>query len=116
MPRKSFEIAGKPEQNERAMKIILTPELLRRWFGDTMLQQPVRVSDLSRATVIDFLRILDYPTEFVPIVTKHGFAEQQNPTIGNPQKESIKVVDKSALNAKLAQTYVSELKDGSRVF
>ncbi len=114
--RKSFEIAGKPEQNERAMKIILTPEQLRRWFGDTMLQQPVRVSDLSRATVIDLLRILDYPTEFVPIVTERGFSHQQNQAVGNPQKESIKVVDKSALNAKLAQTYVSELKDGSQVF
>ncbi len=114
--RKSFDIAGKPEQDERAMKIILTPELLRRWFGDTMLQQPVRVSDLSRATVIDLLRILDYPTEFVPIVTEHGFSNQQSPTIGNQQQESIKVVDKSALNAKLAQTYVSELKDGNKIF
>jgi hypothetical protein len=46
----------------------LTADLLRRWFGDAMLQQPVHVSDLARATVIDLLRILDYPSEFVPVV------------------------------------------------
>jgi len=107
--RDAFGAGTDSWQREEAMKITLTPNLLRRWFGDTMLQQPVRLSDLSRATVIDLMRILDYPTEFVPIVTEHDFSEENNPTPVNPKKELIKVVDKSALNAKLAQSYVSEL-------
>jgi hypothetical protein len=38
--------------------VVLTADLLRRWFGDAMLQQqPVHVPDLARATVIDLLRI-----------------------------------------------------------
>ena len=62
-------------QREEAAKVVLTADLLRRWFGDAMLQQPVRVLDLSRATVIELLRILDYPSEFVPVVVALGGAD-----------------------------------------
>ncbi len=111
--REAFGAEADSMQKEKAMKITLTPNVLRRWFGDTMLQQPVRISDLSRATVIDLMRILDYPSEFVPIATEHGFSEEINPTPSDPteEQELIKVVDKSALNAKLGQSYVSELMD-----
>ena len=100
---------------EEARKIILTPALLRQWFEDTMLHQPVRISDLSRASVIDLLRILDYPSEFVPVVTEQGMKEENSPTSGDTTSAFIKVVDKSALNAKLAQTYVSELRNDARL-
>jgi hypothetical protein len=56
-------------QQEEATKVVLTADVLRRWFGDAMLQQPVHVHDLGRATVVDLLRILDYPSEFVPVVS-----------------------------------------------
>jgi len=59
-----------PREKEKAVKVDLTADLLRRWFGDGMLQQPVRVLDLSRATVIELLRILDYPSEFVPVLSR----------------------------------------------
>ena len=38
--------------NEAAAKIDLTAELLRRWFGDAMLQQPMHIADLQRASVV----------------------------------------------------------------
>ena len=34
------------------LTVDLTPDALRRWFGDAMLQQPVQISDLNRASVV----------------------------------------------------------------
>jgi hypothetical protein len=39
--------------NEAAAQVDLTPELRRRWFGDSMLQQPVHIADLQRASIVD---------------------------------------------------------------
>jgi hypothetical protein len=108
---------GEPDarQREEAVKVVLTADLLRRWFGDAMLQQPVRVLDLSRATVIELLRILDYPSEFVPVVS-HLLASTAPAVTGTgPPPEPIQVVDKSALNSQLAQSYVTELMDRARI-
>ena len=105
-------------QQEEAVKVELTADLLRRWFGDTMLQQPVRVTDLSRATVIDLLRILDYPSEFVPVVSSRAVTAVPGECVqGEPESnyDPIQVVDKSALNAQLAQSYVTELMDRARI-
>jgi Domain of unknown function (DUF4062) len=55
---------------ETAAKVDLTPELLRRWFKDAMLQQPVHIADLERASVVDLLRLLDYPNDYVPVLTR----------------------------------------------
>jgi hypothetical protein len=49
--------------NELAARVVLTPEVLRRWFADAMLQQPVVIADLPRASVVDLLRLLDYPND-----------------------------------------------------
>jgi hypothetical protein len=105
----------KSRQNEDEAKVVLTPELLRTLFGDAMLQQPVYVSDLARATVIDLLRILDYPSEFVPVVSRRTGPATQAGTTAEPPKDPIQVVDKSALNAQLAQSYVTELMDRARI-
>jgi len=101
------------KQKEEAAKVVLTADLLRHWFGDAMLQQPVHVPDLARATVIDLLRILDYPSEFVPVVSR----PRTGPVaVGvEPPRDPIQVVDKSALNAQLAQSYVTELMDRARI-
>jgi hypothetical protein len=102
-------------QQEESAKIVLTGDVLRSLFGDTMLQQPVYVADLGRATMIDLLRILDYPSEFVPVVSRRPAARTPDPgTTGAPQ-DPIQVVDKSALNAQLAQSYVTELMDRARI-
>ena len=104
-----------PNVVEEKVKVLLTADLLRRWFGDAMLQQPVQVSDLARATVIDLLRILDYPCEFVPVVSNRVPAVF--PTLPGASQPGwqIQVVDKSGLNAKLAQSYITELKDRAHI-
>ena len=53
---------------EEKDKIDLTAEVLRRWFGEAMLQQPVHIADLQRASVVDLLRLLDYPNDYVPVL------------------------------------------------
>jgi hypothetical protein len=96
--------------NETNAKVNLTAELLRRWFGDAMLQQPVHIADLQRASVVDLLRLLDYPNDYVPVLTRHTSANE-----GQPAEERVDVVDKSALNARLARSYLVELLDRARI-
>lgn len=95
---------------EREAKIDLTAEILRRWFGDAMLQQPMQIDDLQRASVVDLLRLLDYPNDYVPVLTRHIPA-----TAGQSAIERVDVVDKGALNARLARSYLVELLDRARI-
>jgi hypothetical protein len=95
---------------EETAKIKLTPEVLRRWFGDALLQQPLHIADLERASVVDLLRLLDYPNDYVPVLTSHGPAVD-----GQPAPERVDVVDKEALNSRLARSYLVELLDRARI-
>ena len=96
--------------NEAMSKVDLTPELLRRWFGDAMLEQPLHITDMQRASAVDLLRILDYPNDYVPVITR------EDSTVENqPATERVNVVDKGALNARLARTYLIELLDRARI-
>ena len=75
-----------------------------------MLQQPIHISDLQRASVVDLLRLLDYPNEYVPIITR------SSPTGDIPlATERVDVMDKNALNARLARSYLLELMDRARI-
>jgi hypothetical protein len=94
---------------ETAAKIDLTAEVLRRWFGDAMLQQEMRIADLQRASIVDILRLLDYPNDYVPVLTL------DIPAAGQPAIERVNVVDKGALNARLARNYLVELLDRARI-
>jgi hypothetical protein len=116
---------AKARETEQATKVEFDEPLLRRWFGDAMLQQPVRLDDLARASVIDLLRILDYPADFVPVVSRRHEAAPVSPApvptssptqaTATPPVEAVNVVDKAALNAQLAQSYVTELMDRARL-
>jgi hypothetical protein len=96
--------------NEMAAKVDVTAELLGRWFGDSMLQQAVDIADLQRASVVDLLRLLDYPNEYVPVLTRH--APEKDDGTG---REQVNVMDKVALNARLARSYLVELMDRARI-
>ena len=96
---------------EAVEKVDISEDLLRRWFGDALLQQPVRIADLAQASVVDLLRMLDYPSDFVPVVSTRPPPAGADPVKVDP----IKVVDKTALNAQLAHTYVLELMDRARI-
>ena len=95
---------------EMSAKVDLTPALLRRWFKDAMLQQPVHIADLERASVVDLLRLLDYPNDYVPVLTRQTPVDQSLSPF-----EVVDVLDKNALNARLARSYLLELMDRSRL-
>lgn len=108
--RTAFKDTRGNHAHEYAAKMDLTAELLRRWFGDALLQQPVDIADLQRASVVDILRLLDYPNDYVPVLTRHA------PTVaGAAVSERIDLVDKRALNARLARSYLVELMDRARI-
>jgi hypothetical protein len=108
------ESLGEPSQpniqKESTLKVDLTPELLRRWFGEAMIQQPLAIADLQRASVVDLLRLLDFPNDYVPVLTRHAATAQ-----GQASIERVDVVDKRALNARLARSYLVELLDRARI-
>jgi len=108
--RQAFSDAPGTHVNEDLAKIDLTAEVLRRWFGDAMLQQPMHIADLQRASVVDLLRLLDYPNDYVPVLTRH-----LPDAAGQPATERVDVVDKGALNARLARSYLVELLDRARI-
>jgi hypothetical protein len=95
--------------NESQIKIDLTPEILRRWFGEMMLTQPLEIGDLRRASAVDILRLLDYPNDFVPVLTRPD--GEDVPTTSR----LVGLVDKTALNARLARSYLVELLDRERI-
>jgi hypothetical protein len=95
--------------NEEAAKVDLTPELLRRWFGDALLQEPIHIADLQRASVVDLLRLLDYPNDYIPVLTRRATS------IEGQVSERVNVMDKGALNARLARSYLVELMDRARI-
>lgn len=102
-------------QQEEATKVVLTEGLLRSWFGDAMLHQAIHVPDLAKATVIDLLRILDYPCDFVPVLSRKQVPADVGVAVTETLRDPIQVVDKSALNAQLSQSYVTELMDRARI-
>jgi hypothetical protein len=108
--RNAFRDPPGSHNNEALAKVDLTPELLRRWFGDTLFQQPVPIADLQRASVVDILRLLDYPNDYVPVLTRHA-----STAVGATALERVDVMDKRALNARLARSYVVELMDRARI-
>lgn len=108
--RTAFGDAPETHANEAMAKVDLTAELLRRWFGDALLQQPMHIADLQRASTVDLLRLLDYPNDYVPVLTRHAPA-----TEGQLARERVDVVDKGALNARLARSCLVELTDSARI-
>lgn len=93
---------------EQRVKYDVTDDRLRYWFGDALLQQPVEIDDLQRASVVDLMRLLDYPNDFVPVLTDR-VADLDEPT------GRVEVIDKSALTGRLARSYLNELKERARI-
>jgi hypothetical protein len=108
--REAFGDKPMMHSKEETAKIDLTPEILRRWFGEAMLQQPVHINDLQQASVVDLLRLLDYPNDYVPVLTRNSPTKDKKPAT-----ERVDVVDKAALNARLARSYLVELMDRARI-
>jgi Domain of unknown function (DUF4062) len=108
--RLAFKDVPGSHVQEESSKVDLTAEILRRWFGESMLRQPMQIADPQRASVVDLLRLLDYPSDFVPVLTRRA-----PPIAGQPASNRVDVVDKAALNARLARSYLVELMDRARI-
>jgi hypothetical protein len=70
-----------------------------RWFGDALVRTPVRINEFETISVVELLRILDYPNDFVPVL------EQRR------RRTAIRLVDKAALNEQIARGTVRDMLD-----
>jgi hypothetical protein len=99
-----------PIAKEREVKRPVNRVNLHWWFGDAMLEHALKVVDLSSATAFDLARLLDFPSDYVPVITTVRSALPA-PTVSN----SVKVVDKNVLNAELARNYLNDLLNRSGI-
>lgn len=97
-------------RREQQIQTKVTPANLKRWFGDAMLSRALHIPDLSSASAFDIARLVDYPSEFVPITTFEGATPGQRAAT-----QVSKVVDKAALESQLARTYLGDLLNRSGV-
>jgi Domain of unknown function (DUF4062) len=88
---------------EQAVQMTITRAALVRWLGDGMLTSAVRVVDPDQTTVLDLLRVLDYPNEYVPIVAE--------PVASNKKAVNtrLRVINKAMLNAQLAKNHIDDM-------
>ncbi|WP_419914423.1 DUF4062 domain-containing protein [Hoeflea sp.] len=107
-----------PRSTEEQHKLNVTRANLKAWFGDAMLTKAIEVEDIERVTLPDLLRVIDYPSDLVPIRSRSGQAEDTGTAEPTTQQTKrplpIRVIDKRAMNEMLAQQYIHELVDKSR--
>lgn len=89
---------------EREIQITATRTNLSQWFGDGMLSSGITVDNPDETTVLDLVRVLDYPNDFVPVLA-------DSRTQGEPDETAptIRVINKATLNAQLAKTHLDDM-------
>lgn len=106
-----------PPNDEAHNPVQVTRPNLATWFGDAMLTDVVDVDELERATLLDLVRILGYPNNFVPVRTRRP--TRARPTKPDPiprwAEAPVTLIDKRALNDQLAEKYLEELMDRARL-
>ncbi len=90
---------------EQAVQMTVTRPSLVRWLGDGMLTGAVQVVDPDKPTVLDLLRMLDYPNEYVPIVAEAAPANVRRTPVSTP----LRVINKAMLNAQLAKDRIDDM-------
>ncbi|MET0026390.1 MAG: DUF4062 domain-containing protein [Candidatus Thiodiazotropha sp.] len=85
---------------ERAIAQNVTVPNLRLWLGECFVETPILLEDIDALSPIDIMRIIDYPNNFVPIVSNLVDASKV-----------VSLVDKRALSDVLARNSVVELLD-----
>lgn len=98
-----------PYLGERQAQRTASDDQLQRWFGGALLSTAVPIADLGRASVVDLLLLVSYPSELVPVSTTREALP------GAPRRAVVDVVDKSSLNRRLALSYLQELKERARI-
>lgn len=85
---------------ESMIQQVVNAPNLRLWLGDSLIETPVRVEDIKSASAIDLLRILDYPNDFVPVVSSKP-----------SRRQKLQLVDKRQLSGRLARESIIEMLD-----
>jgi hypothetical protein len=119
--------------DEQGQKYFVTKPNLVTWFGDSLFTSAVGVDDVRAPTLLDIVRILEYPNDFVPVGLtrsgdggdgddKDGAADpggDQALADGRPPSEwkdaPVTLIDKRAMNDQLAEQYLDELMDRARL-
>lgn len=86
--------------NESSIALTVNVPNLRLWLGDSFLETPIRIENLESASAIDLLRILDYPNDFVPVVSQT-----------RPGEDPVRLVNKKELSDSLARNSIVEMLD-----
>jgi hypothetical protein len=106
--RRWREVLGEQEGQfikEQAVQMTVTRNALIRWLGDGFQTSAVRVEDPDQTNVLDLLRVLDYPNEFVPIVSESSGRNTNQGTQPTP----LRVINKAMLNAQLAKSHIDDM-------
>ncbi len=69
-----------------------------------MFTGAVRVVDPDQTTVLDLLRVLDYPSDYVPIVREAASPAETRAT----GKRPLRIINKASLNAQLARNHIDD--------
>src|SRR6266567_3427024 len=114
---------------EQQIQLTITQGALIKWFGDGMLTGAVRVANLEQTTVLDTLRVLDYPNDYAPVIQEKPPTEMAaTPEMGEPPVTSspiapvpcpqqppppanptLRVINKATLNAQLAKNHIDDV-------
>ena len=106
-----------PSDIEFSAQKPVTKANLKWWFGDAMLSHALSVTELASATAFDIARLLDFPSDYVPIITAplpepakdKDKKDLKKDKSTKPKAAKVVVVDKIVLNSKLARSYLNDL-------
>ncbi|MCP3869495.1 MAG: DUF4062 domain-containing protein [Gammaproteobacteria bacterium] len=85
---------------ERNIAQNVTVPNLRLWLGEAFVETPITLEDVDALSPIDIMRIMDYPNDFVPVVSR-----------ANDSLPPVHLVNKRDLSDRLARNSVAEMLD-----
>jgi len=85
---------------ERKIAQNVTVPNLRLWLGEAFVETPIVLENVNALSPLDIMRIMDYPSDFVPVVNK----------VSDP-KRPVDLVNKRDLSDRLARNSVAEMLD-----
>lgn len=83
---------------EREVQFTVSAANLTSWFDETLLTQPIHISNLSVVSALDLVRLLDYPSQYIPVVGG-----------GEDSDGDVAIVNARTLSDQLAETYIAEM-------
>ena len=103
--------------NESVDPVKVTRPNLTSWFGDAIVGGAIEVAQMDQTTLLELLRIMSYPMDFVPINAKVVSDDVSSGDTTTPRwtQAPVTLIDKRALNDQLAQLYLAELMDRARL-